>query len=137
MGRIFSTTPSSWEIDHVAGIRAGEAYQSSHDGVLPATPMWGMLERRYELNEARFRRWHPNVALMLDVVHENNHGFPSMSYWGRFVRSDDGRCEPRVSVEPHPIQFIPEPWSFLLASAAIGAWAAFAATRRVVGGVGR
>jgi hypothetical protein len=62
----FIVHPSRWEADHARAIFAGQAYQASHDGQLPETAMWERLEFRYDLNPARFARWHPNIALMLE-----------------------------------------------------------------------
>jgi hypothetical protein len=62
----FIVHPSKWEVDHARAIFAGQAYQASHDGLLPETAMWERLEFRYDLNPGRFAHWHPNIALMLE-----------------------------------------------------------------------
>jgi len=62
----FIVHPSQWEVDHARAIFAGQAYQASHDGQLPETAMWKMLEFRHELNPARFTHWHPNIALIFE-----------------------------------------------------------------------
>jgi hypothetical protein len=77
MGRIFTLPPSPWEIQHAAGILAGMTYQAEHDDALPDTPMWRMLERRHDLNPARFDRWHPNIALMIERLPLNHSEIPN------------------------------------------------------------
>lgn len=62
----FIVHPSKWEAEHAGAIFAGQSYQSTHDGQLPDTPMWRMLEFRHSLNSARFDHWHPNVGLILE-----------------------------------------------------------------------
>ena len=62
----FIVHPSKWEVEHAGGIFKGQAYQATHDGQLPDTPMWRMLEFRHSLNAARFDHWHPNVGLLLE-----------------------------------------------------------------------
>lgn len=61
----FIVAPSQFEIEHHAAIFAGQAYEAEH-GVLPDAPMWRMLERRFELNPARFSFWHPNIAILIE-----------------------------------------------------------------------
>lgn len=62
----FIVHPSKWEVEHAGAIFSGQAYQATHDGQLPDTPMWRMLEFRHSLNSARFDHWHPNVGLILE-----------------------------------------------------------------------
>lgn len=62
----FIVHPSNWEIEHAGAIFRGQVYQATHDGQLPDTPMWRMLEFRHSLNAARFDHWHPNVGLILE-----------------------------------------------------------------------
>lgn len=62
----FIVHPSEWEVEHAGAVFAGQAYQATHDGALPDTPMWRMLEFRHSLNPARFDHWHPNVGLILE-----------------------------------------------------------------------
>ncbi len=63
----FTVRPSAWEVQHVRQISAGQAYQASHSGQLPNTPVWRMLEFRYSVNAARFSHYHPNVAQMIQI----------------------------------------------------------------------
>lgn len=61
----FTVRPSQWEIEHAGGIFAGQAYQVQHNGQLPDTPMWRLLEYRYSVNAARFTFYHPNIGRMI------------------------------------------------------------------------
>ena len=66
MGRIFTVPPSVWEVDHWRGVRDGLAHQRANDGQIPDTPMWHMLERRYDIDLVRFELHHPNLSQMIE-----------------------------------------------------------------------
>lgn len=61
----FIVPPSKWEIQHAGRIFAAQNYQAAHGGQLPDTPMWRMLEFRYDLNARRFTFNHPNISRMI------------------------------------------------------------------------
>jgi hypothetical protein len=109
MGRIFTVPPSPFERDHAAGILAGMTYQAEHDGALPDTPMWRMLERRKELAPARFDHWHPNLALMIERLPLNHPAIPEG--WTGHMRG--GALAP-LTVPPAAVAGVPEPSSLAL-----------------------
>ncbi|APW63393.1 hypothetical protein BSF38_04959 [Paludisphaera borealis] len=93
----FIVHPSKWEAEHAGAILAGQAYQSTHDGRLPDTAMWKMLEFRHSLNPSRFDHWHPNVALILE--NREPVGFQSVRVlqphrWMGHMRGPGGRTRP-------------------------------------------
>jgi hypothetical protein len=114
MGRIFSLPPSPFERDHAAGILAGMTYQAEHDA-LPDTPMWRMLERRHDLAPARFDRWHPNIALMIERLPLNHSEIPNS--WTGHMRQG-GTLAP-LTVQPSAVATIPEPSSLVLCCVAL------------------
>lgn len=63
----FLVPPSRWEIQHAAPIFAAQQYQAAHDGRLPSTRMWRMLEFRHNLNARRFNFFHPNIGRMIEA----------------------------------------------------------------------
>lgn len=134
MSSVFSIEPSKWEVDHAAGIVSGQAYESQH-GVLPDTPMWRMLERRFELNPVRFSFWHPNVAILIEhqglspIEHPQPHGWigrmrgPSPPITPPTCDLPGVACPPRA---PHMGgQTVPEPASSMLLAIALMAWGAW------------
>jgi len=106
MSHVFTVAPSQFEIDHAAAIVAGMHYQAEH-GVLPPTPMWRALERRHDLDPARFDRWHPNVGLMIERSE------------AAALRSDATACTPGVALQPLTVASVPEPSSLAMCSLAI------------------
>jgi hypothetical protein len=63
----FMVPPSKWEIGHAAPIFAAQKYQAAHEGQLPDTRMWRMLEFRHDLNARRFNFYHPNIGRMIEA----------------------------------------------------------------------
>jgi hypothetical protein len=61
----FVIAPSHFEVDHFRAIFAGQTYLAEH-GDLPDNPFWRAMERRRELNPARFSYWHPNISYLLE-----------------------------------------------------------------------
>lgn len=114
MGRILTLPPSRWELDHLAGVALGVRYEAEHHA-LPDTPMWAMLERRYDLDPIRFQHWHPNVSLLIEHARQDGPGRPDV--W------PIDRCSPYqagVGCEPPPSrggaqQVVPEPPGLALA----------------------
>jgi hypothetical protein len=101
MGRIFTIKPSQFEVEHWPAIRAAELYQAEHGDALPATPIWRALERRHDLNPARFDHWHPNLGIMIERMEQHD--------------ADDGGAS--VVVQEPPVLAalsVPEPSSLAL-----------------------
>lgn len=64
----FYVAPTRWEIQHASQIFAGQQYAAAHNGQLPDTPAWRMLEFRHSLNAKRFNYYHPNVGRILELA---------------------------------------------------------------------
>ncbi|MDG3008009.1 hypothetical protein [Paludisphaera mucosa] len=62
----FIVPPSKYEIQHAKQIFAAQTYQSTHNGQLPDTRAWRMLESRHALNATRFDFYHPNIGRMIE-----------------------------------------------------------------------
>ncbi len=104
----FIVHPSQWEIEHAGAIFSGQAYQAAHDGQLPDTPMWRMLEFRHSLNAARFSHWHPNVALILEnrepAAESPQYSLPRVHGWIGHMR---GPALPVQSFTPEQLASTP------------------------------
>ncbi len=91
----FIVSPTRWEVDHAHALEAGAEFASTHDGELPQTPMWKMLEHRYELAPARFAFWHPNVALILERAEQSRIDAPCVAMpWREAPRIPLVACDP-------------------------------------------
>lgn len=119
MGRIFSVRPSQWEVDNAFVVKAGLEYQRSHDGNLPLNGVWKMLQYRYDINAARFAKYHPNVAKMILESHKVKPQIP----WCPLPPPLPEVCIPVVIVPPDPNPSdcpvnpsVPEPTSFVMAA---------------------
>lgn len=106
--------PSKWEVQHHEAIQQGESYIAEHH-TLPDSPIWRMLERRYELNTARFRFWHPESANILDSL--KSYIPPTYCDW---IKPEHPNFPPYVppttgtQVTPDcPIQTVAEPGSVI------------------------
>ena len=116
----FIVHPSKWEVEHAGAIFSGQAYQATHDGELPDTPMWRMLEFRHSLNSARFDHWHPNVGLMLERDAPVLHSVQLSPYE---IQNRIGQ----IGVSQGPLQpFVPEHSTTAPPTSDVSAWRAIA-----------
>lgn len=119
----FMVQPSRWERDHAGFVFRSQAYQDRHDGGLPSTPIWRMLERRFDLDQARFSFWHPNVARM--ILRSREDAYVPVLPPGPVIPP----CIPAVPVVPPGLdpcrggeQVVPAPGSLALGLAAVAAF---------------
>lgn len=114
--RIFTLPPSQYEIDHASAIKAGLNFQTTHEGQLPSTAAWKMLEFRQALNPTRFKIYHPNLSKMIEnsFTYSTHCEFPVVPT----CPVVDIPCLPNVWVECPPVQManqtVPEPTTALL-----------------------
>jgi hypothetical protein len=94
--------------------------------MLPGTPMWAMLERRFELDPSRFSFFHPNVAMMLN--HAGNHvRHPHEIHgWAGRMRGPHEPSTPSCPIEPPHLnpQTVPEPDSLAMGAVCVAVWLA-------------
>lgn len=111
----FYAPPRMWELEHRQQFLSAQ-HTLTTTGNLPDTPMWRMLERRFDANEARFTFWHPNFARLIRDAEGQSMpicpiGRPDLPVWG----------EMRTSCVPPVPQAIPEPNALVLSLIAVAA----------------
>jgi hypothetical protein len=118
--QIFRVKPTPYEVEHAGLIRQGVLYQQSHQGDLPGTPFWNMIERRYLARPLNFQHYHPNLFLMEMTAH---HATPERhvphGWIGHMRQPPIGDVCPPIVECPPPVgppaqQVVPEPVSCVL-----------------------
>lgn len=110
--------PSKWEGQHLGLLKFSEKYAVTHDFHTPRGKTWDMLRRRYDLDTANFRQYHPNVAFMIrrERLHSHKGTSPApmppafLSPPPSFVLPPSGADVPVI---PPPAQSVPEPTASL------------------------
>jgi len=126
LGFTFTLPPSKWEVEHAAGLFRSQVYQKLHEGDLPDTPIWQMLEQRFEINPDRFTSYHPNVAAMILASREEEQEVGELPSCPQITTPIVGLPLPATpGGPPGPQTAVPEPSSivtFALAVVALYFW---------------
>lgn len=129
MSHINPDPPFPLTADFLAEMRHNaEHYRESHDDLLPPTKAWHYLEARYEVDPARFTRWHPLIGKWIkqDLGHVAFCPAPTLPS----IPVDPVYCGSTVTVEPNVVLPAPEPCSLTLWATAIVVIVAWKCLRR-------